>query len=149
MRGFPLLNLIGILALLGLMAVPLAAISGKQAAPQAAGLVSQSAKTAVRSTVVTLVLVHPVTSASMWKDGRMIFEWKAPQQLGTRLEATVDLPYFEGTAEFELRLQWPEGTPKSVAEVTLAPEGLDAKTQNVWGDGRAEEIVTLGWEVAP
>ncbi len=151
MRGFPLLNLIGILALLALMAVPLVAISRRQAAP--APVVAPPPETVegmkARSTVVTLVLVHPASAAALWKDGRMLWQWADPLRMGTRLETTLDLPYFEGTVEFELRLQWPQGTPRSVVEVTLSPEGLDAKTQNAWGDGGVEELVSQQWKEAP
>jgi hypothetical protein len=43
-------------------------------------------------------------------------------------------------------VEWPEGTPDTVAEVTIEPDGLAAQTVNVWGTGgRAEEIVSVSW----
>ena len=143
MRGFPLINLLFVLVLLAGMATPLILLSvdadGKPAAP------AESIKSdGSRPVSIKLRLAHPALEAGIYRDDKLVHAWKLPED-GLELNASVELPYVSKSMEIEVRLKWPEGTPETVAEVTLEPESLIGKSQNIWGSGETSEVLNFSW----
>ncbi len=143
MRGFPLVNFLLALAAMIALAAPLLSLSGERTTA-----VAVEPMVVAPGTVATKVLVnlaHPVTEAGVWVDAKQVYAWALPQP-STNLEATLPLTLVESSMEFEIRLAWAAGAPKSVAEIKVEPEGLASRSQNVWGTGHAEEVLTYSWK---
>ena len=146
MRGFPLFNLLICLLLSGAMFLPLvlrATHIAPAAAAQAASLPAEAVAT--MPVLVALKFVHPPQSLKLSAGGKVLTEWtNGSSEL--RWEQNAELP--KGPRlEFSLAVQWPENTPDTVAEVTVEPDGLAAKTQNLWSGGAAaDEVMTFTWE---
>ena len=151
MRGFPLLNLLLALFLSGVVLLPLvyratrvvpatAVESARPDAPASAdGIASH----------VSLQFVHAPVSVRLMNGGVVLKEW--PDAGGALLlEDAMKLPFNEHRSEFSVEIAWPAGTPKTMAEITLEPDGLAVRQANVWSDGAAaDELVILTWEGQP
>ncbi len=143
MRGFPLVNFLLALAAMIALAAPLLSLSKDRTVAAAVDPVIVAPGTVPTKIIVNLA--HPVTEASVWVNAKQVYAWALPQP-NTNLEATLPLPLVESGMEFEIRLTWAAGAPKSVAEVKVEPDGLASKSQNVWGTGHAEEVLTYSWK---
>jgi hypothetical protein len=143
MRGFPLVNFLVALAAMIALAAPLLSLSRDR--PTAAAVEAVIVPPGTVATKVMVNLVHPATEASVWVDAKQVHAWVLSQP-NTSLEATLPLPLVESSMEFEVRLTWTTGTPKTAAEIRVEPEGLDGQSQNVWGTGHAEEVLTYSWK---
>jgi hypothetical protein len=143
MRGFPLVNFLLALAAMIALAAPLLSLSGDRTKAAAAEPVVVAPGTV--ATKVMVNLAHPVTEASVWVNAKQVYAW-ALSQPNTNLEATLPLPLVESNMEFEIRLAWVAGSPKSVAEIKVEPDGLASQSQNVWGTGHAQEVLTYAWK---
>lgn len=143
MRGFPLINLLFVLVLLAGMAAPLIVLSVEADGQPA--VVNTSVKADVNKPVsIHIRLVHPALEAGIYREDKLVHAWKLPDD-GQELNASVELPYVAKSMEIEVRLKWPDGTPETVAEVTLEPENLPGKSQNIWGSGETSEVLNFSW----
>ncbi|MFT7512975.1 MAG: hypothetical protein ACI9QL_002183 [Candidatus Omnitrophota bacterium] len=52
----------------------------------------------------------------------------------------------ESLIELNVRVVWPAGTPQTVCELTLEPDGLATQSLTVWGEGTLDEIMTFSWK---
>ncbi len=150
MRGFPLINLLLVVALILLTSFPLVRLAQHEAGPQPAASQETRAAESDASMVTTSVsvrLVHPAQEVSLRKGEKLLHTWKPAE--GTELQASIPLPLEESTMEIEVSLIWPEGTPNTVAEIKLEPENLEARTANIWGQGSTSEILTFQWITPP
>ena len=149
MRGFPLLNLLVCLGLAFAVVAPLVRRMTVVAAPPppaAAVDTSGSVEASVR-----FRCVHAPRSLAVTAAGRPLARWEnAAGDLA--FEERVALPWEARRTEFTVTASWPDGTPETVIEVTIEPDGLEARTTNLWSSGGTlEEIVGTTWpaEVAP
>ncbi|HEX2748481.1 MAG TPA: hypothetical protein VHM91_10815 [Verrucomicrobiales bacterium] len=145
MRGFPFFNLIICLFLSGGVLLPLV-----YRATQVPASVVVNAPEPVHSAGsvpahVSLHFVHAPVSARLKAGETLIHEWK-PGKPDTELEEDVNLPLSGGRSEFSVQIEWPAGTPRSVAELRIEPEGYAARNANIWGEGSAEEVVAFAWK---
>jgi hypothetical protein len=150
MRGFPFFNLIICLFLSGGVLLPLVYRATQTRPPVVTAAVP--VKVSVAGTVpahVSLHFVHAPVSARLKNGDRVMDEWK-PDKPDTELEEDIHLPVSQGRSEFTVQIEWPAGTPMTVAELRVDPDGLPSRTANIWGSGSADEVVVLTWkEEAP
>lgn len=142
MRGFPLINLLIVAALLSLMAVPLLVLAREGAPPSAAP--SPEASLSRSAAKLRVRLVHAPEAAEVLQHGKLLHAWKFPQD-GLQFECEVKMDAVEKMLEFELVLHYPAGTPETVAEVTVTPEEFVEKSANVWGRGETRETLNFRW----
>lgn len=144
MRGFPLVNLLVVavvLAVTGWWPLRRAA----RVAPPAPQAVSSSESDAETVPAwVSLRFAHVPERAEVRQSGEVVAEcagdWSGP----------VSLSVVEGVAELEVTAAWPEGTGDTVVEVRVEPDGLPARTENVWSDGpEAAGLVQFQWNPGP
>jgi len=148
MRGFPFLNLLIALVVSGVVVWPLVWRSTQTAAIVAAPVpdAPEGGKEAGVPARVSLRFVHAPASVKLMADGKALHEWTAPAG-ATVLEESVKLPMEEERTELTVQITWPAGTPKSVAELKVEPDGREPRVANVWGaDGAADELITLTWK---
>jgi hypothetical protein len=149
MRGFPLLNLI-LCALVSAAVLFPMVHRATVAVPRAAAAVSEApvpaAGAGLRARVV-LNFVHAPRSIAIKNGAAVLHSWK-PETAVSRVEETMSLPVAEGHTEITVQIQWPAGTPRTVAEMIVEPDGLPARTVNVWSGegGEADEVVSFTWK---
>lgn len=148
MRGFPLLNLLIALLLFGAVLWPLVHHATKVTpAIHDHGPVAQTEKiTAGISSRVSLRLVHAAQSIRLLSENSILHDWR-PAAGELLLEDSISMPMNDGRSEFTVQIEWPAGTPDTVAELRVEPDGLPARTANVWSSGgTAEEVMALSWK---
>ena len=150
MRGFPFFNLIICLFLCGGVLLPL--VYRATQAPAAAAVIPAPAVVPPPAGSVTahvmLRFVHAPVSARLKAGDRLLHEWK-PDKPDTELDEDVSLPLTGGRSEFTVQIEWPAGTPETVAELRVEPDGMSSRTANIWGTGSTEEVVALTWKEEP
>lgn len=151
MRGFPLLNLLLALFLSGAVLLPLVFRATRVVPVAAVETARPEAPGAAEgiSSYVSLRFVHAPVSVRLMNGGDVLKEW-ADAGGALLLDDTMQLPFNERRSEFTVAVTWPAGTPMTMVEITLEPDGLAARKVNVWSEGAAaDELVTLTWEGAP
>ncbi len=148
MRGFPLLNLLIALLLSGTVLLPFV-YKASRVVPipaEVAGPPGESLDHEGRvSSHVRLRCGHAPSRVLLKHGETLLHEWGSPA--GTILEETLMLPLTDNRTEFTVQATWPAGTPETVIEITIEPEGKAARMVNVWASGpAADELVTLSWE---
>jgi hypothetical protein len=148
MRGFPFLNLLIALVLSGAVLWPLVWRSTQREAkakalePDAPVVKPEPGEPAR----VALRFVHAPSSVKLMADGRALHEWTAPAG-ELVLEESVTLPLAEERVELTVQITWPAGTPETVAELQVEPDGREKRRANVWSaDGAADELIALTWK---
>lgn len=148
MRGFPLLNLIIALLLSGAVLLPLVNRATRIDAAQVAAAKPSPAADAVAQSVparVSLRFVHAPAQVTVSADGKVLLSYTGSAELA--FEETVPLPLSENRIELTAVITWPPGTPDSVAELTVEPEGLESRTANIWSsNAAADELVSFSWK---
>ena len=146
MRGFPFFNLIICLFLSGGVLLPLVyratRVPDPVVAPAPGPLHSIGGSVPAH---VSLHFVHAPVAARMKAGETLIHEWK-PAKPDMELEEEVTLPLSGGRSEFTVQIEWPAGTPRSVAELRIEPEGYAVRNANIWGEGSADEVVAFSWK---
>ena len=148
MRGFPFLNLLIALLLSGTVLLPLVYRATRMAPPPAEVAGSQGDspdKGGAVSSHVRLHCGHAPSSVRLKNGEALLHEWISPP--GSILEETLELPFNDNRTEFTVHAKWPEGTPETMIEIMVEPDGKAARVVNVWASGAAaDELVTLTWE---
>jgi hypothetical protein len=136
MRAWPPLQVLLVLAALGLLAIPLVRLTGEQAtvAVEAAPPAEEGA--AVPGYVVVR-FVHPPERARLSSGTQVLWEGRGDD------EQEAALPLEGDRLELHLEVRWPPGTPRTIAEIEVAPDGREPVKATVWGKGDLDEFVHL------
>lgn len=161
MRGFPPLQIFLLGLLFGLLAIPLAHLTGQSPHPAAA---SRPAVHATESQVVkgsseypagehkhvevpALIRVrfaHRPLSVSLKAEGQELLP--KPDLSTSPLEVSAEIEVSHDGNEFNLEAAWPPGTPDTALTVEIEPEGLDARAETRWSaESALHEILTFSW----
>ena len=144
MRGFPFFNFLLCLLLSGAVVLPLV-LRATHIAPRVAPAPQTAADEEMAAVPVTVRFVHAPRSLKISNGDNVLAEW---QNSSSELlwEQKIRLP--KGPrVEFALAVQWPDNTPDTVAVVTVEPDSLTAKTENLWSTGpEADGVLSFSWE---
>lgn len=146
MRGFPLLNFLLCLALgLGCCG-PLVWRATRVVSPRAAPATQAgTTSTATLASSVHIRCVHPPESIAISTAGLPLHAWSNPDH-DLSFEDSIALPIENLRTEFTVAIRWPDNTPETMAEITIEPDGLAARTINVWSSTpTTEEVVSTSW----
>jgi len=146
MRGFPLLNFLLCLALgLGCCG-PLVWRATRVTTPPAAPAASQTTtSTPTLTSSVRIRCVHAPESITLSSAGQTLHTWSNPDH-DLSFEDSINLPIENLRTEFTIAIRWPDDTPETMAEITIEPDGLAARTINVWATTTTtEEVVSTSW----
>jgi hypothetical protein len=165
MRGFPPLQIFVLGLLFGLLAVPLAHLTGQVQRPEDepdsssphaghdAG--SQVVKGASEHpegehrhvevpALIRVRFAHRPLSVSLKSEGRELLS--KPDLSASPAEVSAKIEVSHDGNEFNLEAAWPPGTPDTALTVEIEPEGLDARTETRWStDVGIHEILTFSW----
>lgn len=145
MRGFPLINLLAVFGALAALLIPLLRLN----TPARAGDVELSGSADIHATStelpvrLSLRFVREPLALEVKAEGRTL-EFPAG---GLERAASVTLPLHDKALELDVRVTWPPDAAGSVAEISVAPNGLEDRRQNVWAEGtEASEILRFEWK---
>lgn len=139
MRNWPVTDAFWV-TLLGIALLwPMLRLSGGQS-PQV--LPDDRSDAASIPTFVTIRSAHPPQSLEIRHEGEVLYQ-AAPAE--PFIEADWELPVEATGLELAVRASWPPGTPETVVEVTLEPDGLDSRSASAWGAGELDSILQFPW----
>lgn len=165
MRGFPPLQIFVLGLLFGLLAVPLAHLTGQ--APRSAvesGTSLSSAGHEAGSMLVQGASEHPEgehrhvgvpalirvryahrpLSVSLKSEERELLP--KLDLSGSPAEVSAEIEISHDGNEYNLEAMWPPGTTDTALTVEIEPEGLDARTETRWStEAGLHEILTFSW----
>jgi hypothetical protein len=165
MRGFPPLQIFVLGLMFGLLAVPLAHLTGQ--APRQAAEPDHSSSHAGHDAgskevqgasehpegehrhvevpaLIRIRFAHRPLSVSLKSEGQELLPKldlsASPAEVSAKIEVSHD------GNEFSLAADWPPETPDTALTVEIEPEGLDARTETRWStDAGLQEILTFSW----
>ena len=139
MKDAPLWETAGLLVVLGVMAIPLAAVTRDHAPPRKADVV----ETPDHGWVETLVQVrsaHPFEYLELRRDDPVLGRLEGPATEG---EFTCQLGGEEDWVVIEAELAG--GDDLTAIAIELWPEGLPTVERTFWGSGRLVEELQIRW----
>jgi hypothetical protein len=95
-------------------------------------------------TWITIRFAHQPASVELLAGQYSLWSMKPVDALKSEREVGLYIP--ESLIELNVRVVWPDGTPQTVCELTLEPDGLAAQSLSVWGEGALDEILTFSWK---
>ncbi len=146
MRGWPLVELLGITLALLLALIPLVSFtrSGSAALVETQGVSLVPAESQLVEVYLVCRFAHPPSSFRVSQDGRVLWQEQNPEPASEYVgDAKIDLP--EEGAELQVEVKWPEGTPHTVVELWLEPDAWEGKGVTMWGRETLNEIVSYRW----
>jgi hypothetical protein len=148
MRGWPLVELLGLSIALALLVLPLHAFTlGRRplSAPSPSPVpVVPTADTGERTAArITARFAHPPLRLRVSSESETI--WELPSPSAQLVATECELPL--GTVGIDLRVEaeWPAGTPETVIELALEPDELETLSRTAWGQGTVDAILTYTW----
>jgi hypothetical protein len=139
MKDAPVWETAGLLAVLGLMAIPLAAVTREQPRPAEPEAVTVAAHDMVE-TVVRVRAAHPFQSLELRRDSEVLGRLEGPATEG---EFTCRLNGDEDWVVIEADLA--EGDALTAFGIEFWPEGLPTVEETFWGRGRMVEELQIRW----
>lgn len=142
MKGSPLKEFLLVLLFFGLLSIPLVLLTSRAKPtriPTAPSGVSQEAI----STWMTIRFAHRPESIEILSGKNkvlMLTEFES-----NTFEQEVSLAIREDQLELRITVKWPEGTPESICEMALAPDGLEEQSAHAWGSETLDEIFSFSW----
>ncbi len=148
MRGWPLLELLGLSVALALLVLPLHAFTlGRRpvtdADPSPKSFVSPSEPIERTAARISARFAHPPRRMRVSSEGETIWEVSSPA--GQFASSECDLPIAAMGIELRVEAEWPAGTAETVVELALEPDGLETLARTAWGKGTLDAILTYKW----
>lgn len=160
MRGFPPIQIFLLGLLFGLLAVPLAHLTGQeghavQDAPLAQAGDAQVVKGGAEHpggehrhvevpAVIRVRYAHRPLTISLKSGGHELLT--GPDLAASPVEVAAEIEVSHDGNELSLEARWPQGTPDTALTVEVEPEGFETRSVTRWSDGPAlMEILTFTW----
>lgn len=159
MRGFPPIQIFILGLLFGLLAVPLAQLTGNAPPPADDGNGKSQDATLVKGgaehpegehkhvevpALVRLRYAHRPFSVSLKSGDRELLAKPDLSVPVIEIKTMIEVSH-EGN-EFTLDAQWPQGTPDTALTLEIEPDGFDMRSETRWSSAAAlSEILTLIW----
>jgi len=142
MRGFPPIQIFLIALAFGVLAFPLARLTGGGEVVMSANL--ESAAAAETPAYVRVRFAHPPQSVRLMQSGRDLLAGvdlsasPAETEAGIRISPDGD--------ELQLDAEWPEGTPDTALTIEIEPDGRETREQTRWSTGSTlSELLLFQW----
>ncbi len=150
MRGFPLLNLLAVAAVLLLMLWPLLRVDRPVVAPDPVAATATAMATATDPGSIPVMLGLRFVTEPLSVQVRLEEEVLTLQGSGRERQAVTRLVPADRSLELAVEVVWPPGTGTSMMEVRAAPDGMAEQQQNLWAeDGSLSDIIRFAWRAQP
>lgn len=148
MRGAPWLECVAVVGAFALLAVPVRKLvrDGETAAPthvHAHAPHGHHGGEAV-ATWATLHFAHPPSHVHLHQGDTDLWHFD-PSGGGTLFDTEFPVRMSRGFAEIVAHVAWPKGTPESVVELVLEPDGRPRRTASAWGRGELHTVLVFQW----
>lgn len=140
----PLAATAGVLAGLGLMAIPLRQLTSAPPMP-AVKTPSADAVTAVPAWL-TLKLLAPAKSVILKTATGQVL-WELAETPAGDAETRIGIPLDEGELDVTLTVSFGDAPAETAVFLTIAPDGLEEQTRHAIGSGLIEEPLRFTWPV--
>jgi hypothetical protein len=147
MRLSPLFGTAIVIAVLGLLAIPLHRLTGSQPAALASGAGGPSAdamRTDTTPAIARLRLLREARAIELRSDDDRLL-WKAENVPAGETEAEISLGMMEGEAVVRLRGDFGDDGAETAVFVTLLPDGLEERIAHAIGETTIEERLIFTW----
>lgn len=141
MKDAPLKECIGLLVVLGLLALPLVGLTGNRSTAESVEVPEE--ETSGHEKVFTLVKIraaHEFQQVVLKSEGEIIGRLTGPAREG---EIECQLDSEEAWLVLEAALD--ENSGQTAVALEFWPEGLPAKEKTFWGEGKVVEELQLRW----
>jgi hypothetical protein len=156
MRGWPIGEALALGAFLAFLLWPLHGFTfGRRPHPgpdPAPAPMTVSAATPPDSSGTDVVLVHASVRFAhgpercvIRHEGVVLWEMDPATALRASRPLPLPLPGTAPSMELLVDVVWPEGTPDTVVELTLEPDGLEGVTRTAWGRGTFSGPLSFTW----
>lgn len=126
-----------VLIALGLLLVPLLKLTRAPSSETIDVPRNAMSASAVVAAHATLRFAHPPKFFSVRTAGGASWTRRlGDQPVETEFETNLELKPDAGYVDLEVEVQWPTGTPRTIVELELAPDGSEAATRSAWGEGQ-------------
>jgi hypothetical protein len=144
MRGWPSIELVGLGIALALLVLPLHAFTLGRRPPGAAAPASIPAPAPERTEArLAARFVHPPLRFRVACGPETLWDASPPPPSGTFI--LCHLPPIDGNIDLRVEVEWPDGTPETVLELTLEPDGWETRSKTLWGRGNVSSLLTYVW----
>ena len=140
MKDAPLWETAGLLMVLGLMAIPLAAVTRDREVPGASDFVEEPVEHGFVATLVQVRSAHPFEYVELRRDGKVLGRLEGPAVEG---EFTCQLDGTEDWIVIEAGLE--DRDDLTALGVEFWPEGLPTYEETFWGRGEVVEELQIRW----
>ena len=72
--------------------------------------------------------------------------WTVIQPGEVQFDRAIPLSIEFNRVDIHVVATWPEGTPETVCELTIEPDGLDTKSLSFWSEVLLDEIYSFNWD---
>lgn len=147
MRLSPLFGTAIVVAVLGLLAIPLHRLTGSEPvtlASGAGGSTAGSMETNATPAIARVRLLRDARSIELRSDGDTLL-WMAENVRAGETEAEIPLEMMEQEAVVHLRAEFADDGAETAVFVTLLPDGLEERTAHAIGGGTLMERLVFTW----
>ena len=141
MRGSIVRELILLILFFGVLLVPMTRLTGSRV--PAAGVEEADPVVKGHPAWIRLRFAHLPERFRILAGETLL--WEARVVEDARLDRDIILPLQASLVELSVQVHWPPGTPETVCELILEPDGLAERRQSSWGESTLHEIMTFSW----
>ena len=144
MKGNPFKELVLVAVFFLAMLIPMLRLTGLHADAPLLTVEDEHRIAVLRESWATFRFAHRPEKCVLTVNGIALWTILAPEE--NRIDQSIPLPIEQDRVEVLVSVTWPEGTPETVCELTLEPDGLPGQQVSVWGSGSIEELLLYHWE---
>lgn len=141
MRGSIVRELILLILFFGVLLVPMTRLTGSRV--PAAGVEEADPVVKGHPAWIRLRFAHLPERFRILVGETLL--WQASAVEDVRLDRDIVLPLHQSLVELSVQVHWPPGTPETVCELILEPDGLAERRQSAWGESTLDEIMAFSW----
>jgi len=144
MRGFPPIQIFLLVLAFGLLAVPLAKLTGNAAHAPLSPLRTEAPQTQLTPVLLRFNFAHPPLSLSLRQGSHTLVQEVKMSQVPWELKTEMSL--LKDGDELSLDVTWPQGTPNTAITCEIEPDGHEAESRTLWTtSAELHEILTFVW----
>jgi hypothetical protein len=136
MHGCPSIRAAMVFAIFVVLGLPVWSITH----PKTVASPMESQKVEKQMLQLRLTFAHQPSSISVQHLGEVVWKETTPA-LNIEHALNIELPK-EGV-DFEIKAQWPTGTPATGVRVQLKTRSAGTLEKTVWGEGELDEVITF------
>ena len=136
MRGSPPILAAIVLAIFLALGVPVWSITH----PKIIASPVEARKVEKQPLQLRLTFAHPPANVSVLHLGEVVWKETNPP---LNIEHTLNIEFPKEGVDFEVKAQWPAGTPATAVRAQLDTPSAGTLEKSVWAEGELDEVITF------